>query len=334
MRLLKRGKFLKLLLVLSVCLAVFLSGCGGENQQRTNKVLYSFKDDKGFVTNFSEKPQRILTLSMGLDGIVLGLVPPERLIAINHLADDPISSNIVKFGKQIKDKINVPTAEYILALSPDVVFVNVWTGAELVRTLRDLGIKVIVLDNPKDIEGVRKNIVSVSKVLGEEQLGKKLLAKMDAKLDEIQIKVEKLTQGRKKKVLLLSLMTTYGGKGCIYDDMCNRAGVVNGITAVGLSVGQALTKELLVKADPDVIIMPVYNNHGNYDTDGFIKQYTGDPALQTLSAVKNKKFFFPREGYTYNCSQDVVFGVQEIALAAYGEAFAQDDQLHLQVWEK
>lgn len=331
MRLLRRKSVFSVVLMLVLGLSVLLCGCGGK-KEASNNVLYSFKDDKGFVTDFSQPPKRILTLSMGLDGIVLGLLPPERLVAVNHLADDKVSSNLVRFGKQIKNKIDQPTAEYILSLRPDVVFVNVWTGAELVQTLRDLGVKVIVLDNPRDIEGIRKNIASVSRVLQEEQGGKLLLDKMDAKLKEISSRVEKVAKNHQKNVVLLSLMTTYGGKGCIYDDMCKKAGVINGISAVGLNNGQNLTKELLLKANPEVIIMPVYNNHGSYDTAGFIKQYTGDPALHTLKAVKEKNFYFPREGYIYNCSQDVVFGIQEIALAAYGKTFAQEDQLHLQVW--
>ena len=48
-----------------------------------------------------------------------------------------------------------------------------------------------------------------------------------------------------------------------------------------------------------------------------------------MRAIKRKQFFYPNEGYIYNCSQDVVFGVQEIAYRVYGAAFAQGTQEHL-----
>lgn len=324
-------KIWSLLLSGMLLLAILLTGCGGENKSKA-KVGYSFKDDQGYTTSFEKAPQRIMTLSMGLDNVVLGLVPPERMVAINYLADDGKSSNIVKYGKLFEQKIKKPSVERIMSLRPEVVFVNVWTDKTIITSLRDLGIKVIVLNNPKNLDGVRKNVRAVSQVLQIEAKGEELVGKMDAKLAEIHRKLEKHIAKGKKNVVLLSLMTSYGGSGCIYDDMCKEAGVINGISAIGLKNGQALTKELLLKTKAEILLMPVYNDHGTFDTQGFIKQYTEDPALQPLPAIKNKKFYFPREGYTYNTSQDVVFGIQEIALAAYGEDFAQEDQQHLQVW--
>lgn len=325
-------KKLESLFLMGVLLLVmFLTGCGAENKSK-GKIGYSFKDDKGYTTNFEKAPQRIMTLSMGLDNVVLGLVPPEKMVAINYLADDEKSSNIVKYSHKIPQKIKKPSVEHIMALRPEVVFVNVWTDSTVITSLRDLGIKVIVLSNPKDLEGVRKNVMAVSQVLQMENKGQELIGKMDAKLMEIHKKLEKHTSKGKKNVVLLSLMTSYGGTGCIYDAMCKEAGVINGISAIGLKNGQPLSKELLLKTKAEILLMPVYNDHGNFDVKNFIKQYTDDPALQPLPAIKNKQFFFPREGYTYNTSQDVVFGIQEIALAAYGEDFAQEDQQHLQVW--
>lgn len=312
-------------------LTLLLTGCGSK-EKSVAKGGYSFKDDKGYTTSFEKAPQRIMTLSMGLDNVVLGLVPPEKMVAINYLADDQKSSNIVKYGQQIQQKIKKPSVERIMSLRPEVVFVNVWTDSTIITSLRDLGVRVIVLNNPKDIEGVRKNIRAVSQVLQMETKGNELIGKMDAKLEDIHKKLEKHIAKGKKNVVLLSLMTSYGGSGCIYDDMCKEAGVINGISAIGLKNGQALSKEMFLKTKAELILMPVYNDHGSFDTEGFIKQYTDDPALQPVPAIKNKSFYFPREGYTYNTSQDVVFGVQEIAYAAYGEDFAQEDQQHLQVW--
>lgn len=322
-------------LLMSVCIVFLLAlvGCGQDNRSVQKNKGYSIKDDRGYVTTFDKAPQKILTLSMSLDNIVLGLLPPDRLVGINHLADDPLSSNIVQYGKLIKEKVHNPTSERILSLKPDVILVNQWTKADVVDSLRELGLKVVVLDNPMSIDLVKKNITSVSAVLQEEEKGKQLIALMDAKLAEIKKKTDLIPESKRKNVVLLSLMTSYGGKGCLYDEMCSRAGVINGISAVGLKHGQNLTKEMLVKTNADVLLMPVYNDHGTYDVKPFIKEYLEDPALQTLPAIKNKQLYYPREGYTYNASQDCVFGIQEIALAAYGEAFAQESQNHLQVWK-
>ena len=42
-------------------------------------------------------------------------------------------------------------------------------------------------------------------------------------------------------VVLLSVMTNYGGAGSSFDDMCKHAGVTNAVAAVGLRNGQPLT---------------------------------------------------------------------------------------------
>ena len=94
-----------------------------------------------------------------------------------------------------------------------------------------------------------------------------------------------------------------------------------------------MTKEQLVQIDPDILFLPTYNDRGNYDVDAFRREYLGDPALQTMKAIRNKSFAEPFEGYLYNCSQDFVFGVQEVAYQVYGDAFKQPRDAHLSAVE-
>ena len=51
------------------------------------------------------------------------------------------------------------------------------------------------------------------------------------------------------------------------------------------------------------------------DIKKYNQEFLEDPSLQTMRAIKSKQLFYPNEGYIYNCSQDVIFGVQEIAHA-------------------
>ena len=76
---------------------------------------------------------------------------------------------------------------------------------------------------------------------------------MDIQLQDIHNKLASLHLQQQKKIVLISLMTTYGGEGCLFDDICKEAGVINGLSAAGLKNGQPLTKEMLVKINPDVL---------------------------------------------------------------------------------
>ena len=93
------------------------------------------------------------------------------------LADDPVSSNIVDKANEITRKIKNPSAEEILSLKPDVVFIYNWGKAEMVDNLRELGIKVVVVKGPKSIADVKENVKLIAKTLGEEDKGNLIISK-------------------------------------------------------------------------------------------------------------------------------------------------------------
>lgn len=323
----------KCVAVVMLLMTFMLLGCGKENEKKNSmgESAYQIVDCKGTVVQMPQKPKRIVTLSNSTDGMILGMLPTENLVAISALLDDPVSSNIVKKAQKIPAKIKSPSAEQIMSLQPDLVIVPDWGKAEIVDSLRDLGLKVVVCKGPRSVAEVRETITLLAQAIGEENKGRELIGKMDDKLQEIKHKVDAIPVEKRKKVVLVSLMASYGGIGCSFDDMCHYAGVTNGVAAVGIKNGQSLGKERLVEINPDVLIMPVYNDHGTFDVESFRKEFLEDPSLQTLTAIKEKRLYMPREGYIYNSSQDIVYGIQEIALAAYGDAFSQAGDCHISV---
>lgn len=324
-------KFIKLIVIFLLLMAILMNAAGCSSRVAESHNGYKVVDESGSEIYFSSKPERIMTLGMGIDGIVLGLVPPEKMVSVNSLADDPCSSNIVELAKKIKNKHRNPSTEYVMSLQPDVVFAYEWTKSEYIDTMRDLGIKIVVLKGPRTIEDIKRNITTVADTLQEPQQGARLIASMDQEFEALKTKLKKHNHEPKKRVLLLSLMQTYGGKGCLYDELCKEAGVINCLSDAGLHNGQALTKEMILKMQPDVIIMPVYNDHNTFDINKHNEEFLRDPALRDVKAVKNKQLYYPREGYIYNCSQDAVFGAVEIARAAFGKDFAQDSTRHISV---
>lgn len=324
---------MKKIFCLLLLLLLLVTGCGQGSGGKDAAAggSYTVTDEHGTVTTFKQAPQKVLTLALSSDGIIMGLGMADKLVAVNYLADDSVSSNLVEQAKKIQHKIKNPSAEEVLALKPDVVFAYDWSDMNRVENLRNLGMNVIVLKGPATIEDIRRNVRTVAKAMHADSKGEELVKLMDSRLAQVKQQVAALKLQQPKKIVLVSLMSSYGGKGCIFDDMCKEAGVINGVSAAGIKNGQQITKEMLVKIDPDLLIMPVYNDHGNFDIKKYNQEFLEDPSLQTMRAIKNKQLFYPNEGYIYNCSQDVVFGVQEIAHAAYGEAFAMQGAQHLRV---
>lgn len=260
---------------LLLLLLLLVTGCGqgSGGKDATAGGSYTVTDEHGTVTTFKQAPQKVLTLALSSDGIVMGLGMEDKLVAVNYLADDPVSSNLVEQAKKIQHKIKNPSAEEVLALKPDVVFAYDWSDMNRVENLRNLGMNVIVLKGPATIDDIRQNVRTIAKAMHADSKGEELVKLMDSKLAQVKQQVEALKLQQKKKIVLVSLMSSYGGKGCIFDDMCKEAGVINGVSDAGIKNGQQVTKEMLVKINPDLLIMPVYNDHGNFDIKNIIRNF-------------------------------------------------------------
>lgn len=327
-----KGLWAGALMFILVCM---LAGCGLKSSapatgaSSAGNSSYAVTDIQGTRVELPEKPQRILTLSMSTDEVVLGLVPPDHLVAVNALLDDPVSSNITELAQQVPQRIKNPSVEEIAALQPDLVIMPDWGDVSRAQQLRDLGIKVVVCYGAKNLAQIKDTVTLIADAVGEPERGRDLLQQMDEELAWVDERVRRIPPDQRQSVVLISLMSTYGGAGCSFDEACQLAGVTNGMAAAGIQTGQAMTKEQLVQINPDVLFLPTYNNHGQYDIDKFRARYLDDPSLHSMKAIREKRIAEPFDGYIYNCSQDFVFGVQEIAYRVYGDEFAQPTDRHL-----
>lgn len=318
-------------LLLAVLPLLFAFGCGKASAPQASG--YTVTDAQGCAVAFEEKPARILNYGLWLDDIVLGMLPPERLVGIDHMADDPNSSNIVGIAEGIAEKINHPSAEHVLALHPDVVFLDADIDAGPAQTLPELGIRVVACKKPHNVEELRAAVRMVAAALGEEEKGEALVALFDAEREALAGRLKEVPPDARKTVVAISMSPTYGSRGGLFDGLCGMAGVTNGVAEIGLTAGQSLTKEHIVAVNPDVLIVPVWNDHGSYDIEKFNREYLDDPALQTVRAIRERQIYRPHEGYIYNASQDMIFGAQDIAHAAYGDIVPLPVHRHLSVVE-
>lgn len=315
---------------------LFFSGCGLAVGEKTvdEAVSYEVVDASGTAVQFAHKPRRVLTATTGTDEMVLGLIRPEKLVAVNENFGDSQHSNIAALTNKIPVKIpRNPPVETVASLRPDVVFVQSWIPQENVAAMRDMGIPVVVCRTPQNLEDVRYDIRLIAAALGEKNRGERLVNLMDKKLKELTERIAKVPAEQKgKRIALISIMPSYGGKGCTFDDICRYTGSVNAKAAVGIRMGQSMTKEQLVDCNPDYIFLPTYNDvHSREDLHG--QNYLNDPSLATLTAVRENHICHPRARYIYNVSQNIVFGVQEAAWLLYGDDFQQPQDCHLSAVE-
>ena len=308
---------------LAVLLSILLlSGCIDLSKNQAGG--YEVTDVEGTVVKIPHKPQRILTVSAGTDELMLGLVEPERLAAINESLADTEHTNIPWVRERIPTVIvRSPSVEQIAALRPDLVVVTPWMPRENIDAIRELNVPVLVCKSAATMEDIHGNIRLFAAAVGEPERGEKLIGMMEEKLAEIRAKMAEVPEEKKhKSIALISIMVNYGGAGCTFDELCRYTDSINAKAAAGNRMGQEMTKEQLVAANPDYLFFPSYED-GATNEENYGRQYLKDPSLAQMTAVRERQIGHPWARYVYNLSQNIVYGIQETAWILYGDAFRQ-----------
>ena len=89
---------------------------------------------------------------------------------------------------------------------------------------------------------------------GRRRRGENVIREMDRQLKEVDDTLG-ARMDKKPVVYLVSQMTRYGGPGSMFHELLTRARLENAIEKAGGANGQAISPELIVKADPDMLFV-------------------------------------------------------------------------------
>ncbi|MDO8686026.1 MAG: ABC transporter substrate-binding protein [Clostridiales bacterium] len=334
----KKNKIIILLLISIagiVIMAGVLAGCGtapgndngtvnattSSSEAFSDRTVYplTLKDAKGADVVIPASPQKIVSISLGTDEILSGLVDSSRIAALCTLSIDPGLSNIVDFASGIPVKAGTE-AEKIISLGTDLVLAPDWSDEKFIQQLKDAKILVFLYTTPGGVSDVQKFIRTIAEIVDEKAKGEELVAWMDEKLAAVKSKVEGIAEADRKVGLSLdSFYYTYG-TGTTFDDICNRAGVVNSAVKAGISGWMQLTKEKVVEMNPGVIFLPTWSYEG-FDAKAFVDQFRNDVSLAMVKAVKDGMVLTLPENHMTSVSQYIVLGVEDVAKAVYPSQF-------------
>ena len=204
--------YYSILFLLLMSLTVLLSGCNHSPAKTDNKQSYSVVDSTGYKTVFAKKPKRVLGKNLTYNTIILGIVPPDYLVAKSYLDKDEKISYIAEATKNIQTEYRLfktLSVEAILKMAPDVIFLPDTIDKDMVETYRSMGIAVIICKGPNTIRDTRDNIILIAKALGEEDSGKRVRREMDRQLAEVSAKIT-VPENRQPVAILVSRMRQYG----------------------------------------------------------------------------------------------------------------------------
>ncbi|NCD09058.1 MAG: ABC transporter substrate-binding protein [Negativicutes bacterium] len=310
--------------IILFALMLLTSACGfrGEKQTAKDKSGYTVTDDSGRLVYLKSKPTRIVSTTYGTDEILIELVEVKKIIALSRWAGDPEITFISKEqAAAVGQKVSL-SAESILALKPDIVFVSITAGKEVAKTLEEMGVTVYVADSPKNYEAMKKKVLGVASAVGEKEKGAAMARKMDVKMAALNEKLKKITPDKEKKVMAFSFIGAIGRKGNLLDDIFRNAHVRNCAAEAGLKQESGpLSKEQIVAINPDVILLPTWDFNSDASTSDFAKELLNDPAIKDIAAIKNNKAVFVSDRYRYVASQHITDSIEAVAKAVYPELF-------------
>jgi iron complex transport system substrate-binding protein len=297
--------FLSLLLMLAVIpLAV---AEGGE----WPRILV---DGLGTEVTINAPPQKILSVSLGTDEVLLPLIGPERFVAVTAFASDPGISNVTLAAAQVPNTIQAAAdVERIISLEPDIVFVASFTAPEVIQQLRDAGLTVFATGFPVGLQQIRDNIRLLGQAVGAEDAAEVMIADMDGELTEVSAAIG--SPATPVSALYLTPGNYTSGIDSTISEVIAAAGGID--VAGNVTQFAPVTDEFIIEQDPDVILLSGWTP---WDPT-FVDTFKNNPAFAGLSAVTNNRVYVASDAHLTTVSQFIVEGVKDVAAYLYPELY-------------
>ncbi len=184
-------------------------------------------------------PQRIVSINLCTDQILLSLGLGARLVAVSDLADDQDISSMWQAAQIVP---TTPAAlESVVSLSPDMVFAGAFGHARLTAQLEKLGIRVVRIADAARLADIAQTYTEVAAYAGAAETAKNIAARLEALL-------AKPSAPRTMSALLVSPGMLVHGPQMLGGAVLAHAGYVNMQGAYGDTT--YVTLEQLVTAPP------------------------------------------------------------------------------------
>lgn len=312
----KRIKSLSVIF-LALIMMVVLGACGNtsnetsssKTQNETSATVYPYtvKDSQGNETVIEKEPKRIISVAPSITEIIYALGKGDELVGRTDYDDYPEQVKNVESVGSLTD----PNVEKIIALKPDIVIASTHFRDEVEKKLEDLGIKVVVLYDANNFNGVYDSINTVGQIVNAQDKAKDIVTSMKKKIEDVEEKVK----GR--EIPKVYYVVGFGKDGdftatgdTFIGQLINMAGG-NNIAKDATSWKYSLEK--IIANNPDYIVISKNN--------GMKEQFMATAGYEELSAVKNNKVIEIDDNLLNRQGPRLADGVEALAKILHPDAF-------------
>jgi iron complex transport system substrate-binding protein len=232
-------------------------------------------------------PQRIASLNLCTDQLLLMLAPRARIASVTAWAARPESSYMAAAAQGIP--LNYGSVESVLPQNPDLILAGEYTDVTLLQALKRLGYRVEILSVPQNLAQARAYILRLGDLVGADAQARRIVDDMDRRLQRIDNEVAREKTSDMAAAYAPNGMTV--GRGAVLSEIIERAGWRNLGSELPIRGYGVISLEQLLAAQPQLLVLDV--TAPGHD-DSIAQTYLSHPALAALQKSARAVVMPPR----------------------------------------
>jgi len=216
------------------------------------------------------RAQRIISINLCLDALLLKLVEPERINSLYYLSANPQFSSVAEEARGFY--LNRGLAEDIVPRNPDLILAGEYTSADLKTLLKRLGLRVETLSLPTTLNETASHIRQFGFLTDNSAAAEKMAQALEQKLQQLDDAQKKL---KPVPAFWYSSNGVVIGGDTLENELMTRAGFHNLALDKNIIGFKQLDLEELLLAQPQALIVEA----SDVQAFSLAQEYTRHPAL-------------------------------------------------------
>jgi len=221
-------------------------------------------------------PRRIVSLIPTVTEELYLLGAGDKIVGVTVYCQRPPEA-------QTKEKVGTVidvNIEKIIELRPNLVIASPLTDHKQIRKLRNLDIEVKIFPEARDFDGLCKNFVTLSRLLGREQKAEEIVQKARIELGAIKNAIAGFAKSRVFVQIGANPLFT-AKRDSFINDLIECAGGIN----MGRDAKTGIySREEVIKRNPEIILIVTMGIVGEKEKEVWLR-------YKTVTAAKNRSIF-------------------------------------------
>lgn len=287
-----------------------LSGEGGE---------WTAKEQR-----FEQPPEKVVANTQPVAELLIRLGLTDKVVGVAALYGEvapDIAEEFARIPVLSKDYVG---KELVLSANPDLVlgrgdlFADADWGVGTVDVLNELGIKTFVQNTSvkgANLESLFKDIEQIGQIFDIQEQAARYSEELRKRIEEIKF----LTPAGDKPLSFAYISSSEKDTVAIYSGsndtfQADALRLLNLENSFGDAPGE-VGVEQLITTDPDLLLISYYS--GGPDMEETVRHIYENPALQSMSAIKNKKIYIIDFNQFWGYGDQILDGVEKLGTEIY-----------------